>query len=85
MMLDFAEQTGSGIVIMVWSFLNLQLLRKYKNSANDITGVLLNSYVPGTGTLYIVPGTRYPVRGSPMWYGTLPCTEFGNQMHNGTS
>ena len=78
-MLDFAEQTGSGIVIMVWSFLNLQLLRKYKNSANDITGVLLNSYVPGTGTLYIVPG------GSPMWYGTLPCTEFGNQMHNGTS
>ena len=31
-MLDFAEQTGSGIVIMVWSFLSMQQITKYLNA-----------------------------------------------------
>ena len=32
MMLDFAEQTGSGIVIMVWSFLSAHQITKYLNA-----------------------------------------------------
>ena len=34
MMLNFAEQTGSGAVIMVWSFLIINELLKYRYSAN---------------------------------------------------
>ena len=30
-MLDFAEQTGSGIVIMVWSFLEVRQFTRYLN------------------------------------------------------
>jgi hypothetical protein len=31
-MLDFAEQTGSGIVIMVWSFLSSIIIHQYHNA-----------------------------------------------------
>jgi hypothetical protein len=55
-MLDFAEQTGSGIVIMVWSFLNNKTTSKYNTT-----------HVPGTPLrsteyqvlCYLVPGTWY--------------------------
>jgi hypothetical protein len=91
MMLDFAEQTGSGIVIMVWSFLTIRFSKTYTNSANDTTGALFHIYVPGTW--YQLPGTWYEVLPYGTVPGTLvvpgtryqvPCTEFGNQMHYGT-
>jgi hypothetical protein len=35
-MLNFAEQTGSGAVIFVWSFLNICVTRKYINKVTNI-------------------------------------------------
>jgi hypothetical protein len=54
-MLNYAEQTGSGAVIVVWSFLSCLVSSKYTISAFVFVMIDCNLGGQGTG----VPGTMY--------------------------